>query len=429
MIYPRVLVISNNSFSKTSSNGRTLGNFFQGWSKDCLAQFCVSTVVPDYDLCDNYYLITDKSAFDGFCHFRKANRCDIEKSEKTEGNTVIGGKRLTKTPWLALLRSMVWSNRRWKSKDFLKWVEDFNPEVVLVMNTDAPFLLDLAVDVSKMRSIPLAIFNTEGYYLFKKSYYRRSRCFSDGLFKVYQWIYRRHFRKAMEQVSLSIYCNSLLRDDYVNEFGGNSIVLYTGSSLDFDISNLHVDKPTFSYLGNFGFDRPDALIEVAEVLQSIDSSYRLNVYGKIPRPEIERQFEECPGIEYKGMLSYEDVVKVMYDSTILFHAEVQGETFRESLRYGFTTKIADSISCGHPFLMYSSPEIAGAKYILETGAGWHAKNKEELKMAIVSILTDETQRARVLEKAKETAIENHKMDTTTRKFREALNSLVSDKEQ
>ncbi|MEG2402761.1 MAG: hypothetical protein RSB34_07500, partial [Muribaculaceae bacterium] len=62
MKYPRTLVISNNSFSLTNSNGRTLGNFFIGWPKESLAQFCISSDGPNYDICNNYYCITDKEA-------------------------------------------------------------------------------------------------------------------------------------------------------------------------------------------------------------------------------------------------------------------------------------------------------------------------------------------------------------------------------
>lgn len=418
--HPRILVVSNNSFSKTSSNGRTLGNLFVGWPKDRLAQFCISTTVPDYELCNNYYLLTDRSVIDGFKHFRKGRRCNIESAKGTEGNTIVGGKKVVKTPLKALARHFVWRFKRWNSKEFQDWVNGFAPEIVLVMNSDATFILDIATDLSKSRDIPLAMFNTEGFYFFEKNYYRKSNWFSNSLFALYRSIYRHHFRKMMKQVVLSIHLNSLLEEDYRKEFGGEHMVLYTGSDVPFDSSNLHTENPTFSYFGNFGFNRPNALVEVAEVLQSINSSYILNVYGKVPRPEIEDQFKECNGIDYKGMIPYDEVVKTMYETTILFHAETQSEEFKESLKYGFSTKIADSISSGHPFLMYSSPNIAGAKYIIETGAGWHAQNKEELKEKVISILTDETQRSIVLEKAKVTARENHSMDGITQIFRESI---------
>lgn len=425
MKYPRILVISNNSFSKSSNNGRTLGNLFIGWPKDKIAQFCISTTVPDFGLCDNYYLLTDSSVLEGFKHFQKGKRCNIEENIGIEGNTVIGGKKAFKTPWKAILRHFVWAGKRWNSKEFQKWIDYFAPEIIVVMNSDATFILDIAYDVSIERKIPLVMYNTEGFYFFKENYFRPSKLFNDALFSLYQSIYRSHFRKLMKRVVLSVHLNSMLEDDYKNEFGGKHMVLYTGSSLKFDSSNLHTESPTFTYLGNFGYDRPTALIEIAEVLQSIDPNYKLDVYGNISMPVIKERFDACGGICYKGMIPYDEVVKVMYSSTILFHAEVQSEKFEESLRHGFSTKIADSISCGHPFLMYSSPNIAGAKYIIETGAAWHAKDKHELRTIILSILKDDNKRNRVLQTAKTFAIRNHNVENNSKLFKEALVNLQS----
>ena len=344
----------------------------------------------------------------------------METSIGTEGNTVVGGKKVVKTPFKALMRHLVWRRKRWYSDDMKEWLNDFKPEVLLLMNSDAIFILDIATFISRTRNIPLVMFNTEGYYFFHNSYFNRSSLFSNSLFALYQSIYRRHFRTMMRQVVLTIHLNSLLKEDYQKEFGGDNRVLYTGSNVSFDCTNLHVKKPTFSYLGNFGFDRPSALIEIAGVLQSISPNYILDVYGKIPNTEIEKRFDECKGINYKGMVPYDEVVNLLYSSTIIFHAEVQNESMMEFLRYGFSTKIADSISCGHPFIMYSSPEIAGAKYIIESGAGWFASNKHELKSKIIDILTDETQRQVILERAKDVAIENHRIETNTKKFQDML---------
>lgn len=96
--YPKVLVVSNNSFSESSSNGRTLGNLFIGWPKEKVAQFCISTTEPDYNICDNYFVLTDSCMLDAFKKFRKGRRCSIEASVGTEGNTTVRGKK-----WLRLL--------------------------------------------------------------------------------------------------------------------------------------------------------------------------------------------------------------------------------------------------------------------------------------------------------------------------------------
>ena len=83
---PKVLVISNECFSKTSSNGRTLGNFFSGWSKDKLAQFYISSGTPDFNYCTNYFRVTDGQALSAF----KSGHCygGCVKNNQETSNTV-----------------------------------------------------------------------------------------------------------------------------------------------------------------------------------------------------------------------------------------------------------------------------------------------------------------------------------------------------
>ena len=405
--YPRVLVISNNSISKSSNTGRTMANLFIGWPKDKLAQFCISTTEPDYDVCENFYLLTDRSVLEGFKHLKKGKRCDIDANKGTEGNTIVRGKKAIKTPLKMIARQVVWGCKRWNSEEFKEWVNNFNPEIVLIWNTDAMFILDIATSISKEKNIPIVMYNTEGYYFFDKNIYAKDRLFGDAFYGIFHYFYKRHFRRMMKRVILSVHLNSLLRDDYLNIFGGKHLILYTGSNIKFDSSNLHLDSPKFSYLGNLAFNRHDALIDIAETLQSIDKAFFLDVYGPAPSTNVEEELRATKGLVYHGMAPYDEVVKVMYNSTILFHAETQDDELKSYLRYGFSTKIGDSISSGHPFLMYSSPDIAGAKYVIETGAGWYAKDKKELKKAIINILDNKYERERVLDIARETAQMNH----------------------
>lgn len=423
--YPRTLVVSNNGFSLSSNNGRTLGNLFVGWPKTNIAQFCVSCTEPDYEICDNYFLLTDKSVLNAFLHLKKGERSGIITCSKNDEERYAIKKRTRKTPLSILLRHFIWKGKRWDSKDFRLWIDGFNPEVVLLMNSDATFILDIALHISKYKNIPLVLFNTEGYYFLKNNRFKKKDWISNHIFYLYQKIYRRHFRKMMEVVSSSIHLNSMLKDDYQSEFGGKHMVLYTSSCVNFDTSKLNLEKPVFSYLGNFSFDRPSALIEVAEVLQSISSDYYLDVYGKINNQVDKQRFDECNGIRYHGMIPYEKVVTIIHNSTILFHAETQERYFKESLRYGFSTKIADSIASGHPFLIYSSSDIAGAKYIIESKAGWYAGDKQHLRDSIISILNDEHFRNKTLSIARKTAEENHNAEKNAFIFKKELIKAIT----
>ena len=427
--YPRILVISNNSFSKTGSNGRTLTGFFQSWPKSNVAQFCISTDAPNYDVCENYYLVTDKSAFDGFLRFKKAKRCDIESNLNSKGNSkVTHNKVVHKSPSTVWIRNFIWQPERWKSKEFIKWVDDFNPEVILLMNSDSVFILKVAISLSRNRKIPLVLFNTEGFYFFKKPFIESSRL-EYLLFKFYQTYYRKVFVNLMKKVSLTFYANSKLQEDYENVFGGHCMILYTGSSIipPETPKSFNAQSPVFSYIGNLAYSRIDALIEVAEVLQSISSDYVLDVYGRYDE-EIKEKAKAVKGLCLKGFISSDKVLETINKSDVLFHAETQDPKWAEALKYGFSTKIADSVSSGKCFVMYSSRDIAGADYIVKTGAGWHASNMDDLRKVLLSIINDKEERDKVLEIARETAIKHHQAQTNSNVFQEALTEVLKNHE-
>lgn len=131
MNYPRVLVVSNNSFSKINNNGRTLGNLFIGWPKESLAQFCLSTDAPNFDLCDNYYCIIDKDALRAFLHMKKASGRILKQEENTTSNEGVKGNG-KKTLSMMFARNLIWGLNRWKSNSFVDWVREFKPDIILL---------------------------------------------------------------------------------------------------------------------------------------------------------------------------------------------------------------------------------------------------------------------------------------------------------
>ena len=420
--YPKVLVVSNNSFSRNNSNGRTLGVLFGEWPKSKLAQFCISTTEPDYDICDNYYVVTDKNAFQSFIHFRKAKGQKIENCINTAANTrIISTKPTFKTATKALIRQLIWSNR-WNSTQFWQWVDEFHPDVVLVMYSDSSFILQIAQKVSEKKNIPLVMYNTEGFYFFEHDFMQESNVFDRLNYYIYHKLHRHEVRKLMSHTTLSIHLNGKLKKDFLHEFGGRHEVIYNSSSMEYRAYKAPA-IPKFNYLGNFGFDRVSSLVEIADVLHEINPDYKLHIYGKIPTIEIEEKFNSNPNIILEGFIRYDKVQEIMYGSTILFHAESFSPIYEENLRYGFTTKIADSLMSGVPFLMYSLPSVAGADYLMETGAGWYASNKQELKSCIVEILNNAEKRTTILKKAKEISFQNHSDVKNREKFQTLLSRL------
>lgn len=416
-------MISNNCFSQSDSNGRTLGGMFAGWQKQNLAQFCVIAKDPNWELCDNYYCLEDKTVLNAFLKFTKAvGRRLVRDSTQTatEIETVrpnVGKRTVVKL----LLRRLAWSFKRWNSKEFNKWVDAYDPDMVLLQLGDSSFMFDIALYVAKSRSVPLITFCTEGYYFFEKNCFEHSKL--DFIFyPLYKRLYNKTVESTMLHMKYAIYSNSKLQNDYSNRFNVPSSVIYTGSSLNFNESKFDKEIIRVSYLGNLGVDRDSALIDVGEVLHGINTNYIIDVYGNADF-DMQKRFANAPGINYKGLVSYEEVKRVIEDSDILFHVESDHGYRERQLQYAFSTKIADSISSGKCFVLYAPKELACSEYISDTKAGWLATNKDELRDVIVSILENPKERQEVLSRARSVASQNHDYLANAQKFQDIILSI------
>lgn len=415
----KVLVISNNCFSLSNSNGRTLGNLFTGWPKQDLAQFCVIAQDPNWELCDNYYCLEDKTVLKSFIKCKKAvGRRLLNQQANNSYNTKrasIGRKTLYKVA----VRELIWSGRRWYSEQLKQWLDDFNPDQIVFQLGDSIFMFEIALFIAKTRNLPLVIYNTEGYYFFPRNWHQKA-CGDTLLFSLYKRKYKKKVESMMQQASHCIYLNDKLKADYDKVFNVQSTVIYNSCSiLKSDEPLFSNDSPRISYLGNLGLDRDSALIEIGSVLQELNQAYSIDVYGGADE-NMQQRFNAAHGVNYKGLVSYDEVKRVIAQSDILFHVETEKGYHERQLQYAFTTKIADSLASGRCFIVYAPKQLACSQYVINNKCGWVATNKEELREVVSSVLNDEIRRTDTLTKAVQIAAKNHNLIKNASKFQEIL---------
>lgn len=422
---PRLLIFSNNCFSTTNSNGRTLAQLLLGYPKNKLAQFFIQKAKPDFEICDNYYLVTDSDALHAF--FKGGIRGSRIKTEQMKVDGALGEikiKTKKRTPLTMLLREIIWKSNRWQSENFHSWVKDFSPEVVLLQAGDNAFLLRLAMATASKYKIPLIIYNTEGYYFKNKNYFKGSRIAS--IF--YPWFhsqFKKEFVKTMNSASCVVYNCDLLKEDYDKHFKCPSYVIYNSS--DIIAGNKHEiedDKPIISYLGNLGVGRHESLIEIAQALKGINPNYKLDIYGKIPCDEIREAFNACNAIDYKGFLPYKDVIMVMNKSDILIHTENFSKFYREDLKYAFSTKIADCLKSGTCFFNYAPEELASTQYLIKNNAACVVTDNSKLEEMLRRLISDNELRGSFIANALQLAEKNHNSEKNGKFMMELITKVV-----
>ena len=417
MPYPRVLIVANQCLSKQTSNGRTLRNFLTGWPKECLAQFCTQLEKTDYEVCDNYYCVTDSDALNAFIG-RKKKKSSFTQ-EKSDSSPQSSTKKQKRNSITMMIRDIVWNSNRWKSIQFDNWVSGFNPQVVLLQAGDSRFMLRIARKLANKYRASLVIYNSEGYY-FKNFDYFRSKGLPHYLYPLFHILFRCEFTKTIRYAKNSIYICDALKDDYDAEFHLPSESIYTATEVQNREHSSTSESFVVSYLGNLGVGRHKVLIDIADALQKLSPSLFLDVYGKIPNDDVKKAFDNTSGIHYKGFVSYSDVVDVMHKSDLLVHCESFDEFYRKDSKYAFSTKIADSLACGTPFLLYAPKEFAISKYLNENKAAFVVSEKAELISILNQIKNDFSFRTQYINSAISLVKRNHDHNQNALEFQKTI---------
>jgi hypothetical protein len=90
----RPLIISNNPFSKTSNNGKTLESIFDNQNFINISQlYFTSYQNPDYSFCDNYFRITDKDVLKNIYKRKYGNKINNLDNIDYSTNKIIFKKK------------------------------------------------------------------------------------------------------------------------------------------------------------------------------------------------------------------------------------------------------------------------------------------------------------------------------------------------
>ncbi|KAF0091903.1 MAG: hypothetical protein FD141_87 [Fusobacteria bacterium] len=421
-IYPKILVVSHNCFSKHGSNGRTLGNLFINWPKESLAQFYINNELPNSEVCNNYFRITDIEVLNSYYKRKNIGTHITDLIKETDNEDSVNNskkfnelyrKSRKKTNFKYIVRNLLWNMNKWRKKEFQIWVEKFNPDLILLQIGDYSFMHRIALDLSKLRGIPIILYNSEDYYF-------KDKKSLSPLYHLFRFGYKRQFENVINYSSHSIYNSKMLQDTYLKKFDHESSVIMTSTEIEPSPDKKKNESITFSYLGNLGVGRHEPLIEIANTLHEIDSNLFLDLYGSVPDGIIGKLLSECDSIRLKGFVSYEQVKKVLMESDVLVHAENFSEYYQWDLKHAFSTKIADYLASGTCFLCYAPSNFASTKYLLDNKVAFVVTEKKHLKKILQELLECENNRQIFSGAALEISKFNHNIIKNSWKFEKII---------
>lgn len=418
----KVLVVSNTCFSRTESNGRTLGNFFLGWPRDCLAQFFL-TGTPDNYYCSRYFQVSDRQALNALLGRGniggEVSAVDCNNTPPTTNS----GKKNARNALTMLGRNAIWKSGAWQKSGYWQWVDSFQPDIVLLQAGDCAFMFDLAVETARCQNARLVIYNSEGYY-YKDFDYFRGRGLAHWVYPIFQKQMKKSLEKAYDAASCVIYVCDELRERYAQDFSVRAETIFTGSDIRFEEKAKTNDIFTTVYCGNLGLKRHESLIEIAQALQAISSELFVDVYGAAPDAGVADALNHCPGIRYHGPVPYGKVRQLLRDSDLILYVESFDPFYQEDIKFGFSTKIADSLSSGNCLLLYAPEHFACYQYLKKNQAAYTASNRQELEEILRTLVEKPSAAGKYRQAALALAGKNHNVEKNNRRFQTLLRELA-----
>lgn len=423
---PRVLVISHNCFSKSQSNGRTLGSLFLKWSSNKIAQLFFYESTPDSEVCRNYYRMTDSDLIRTRLNFtdKLGDILEINTVEKMDAlprrnfyfkilKKLFYFLKRESVYFFILSRDLLWKTRVWDNKQFNSWMDNNNPEIILLYPGEYSFIYKIALLISNKHKLPIVIYNSENHYLKKRN-------FASPFYLLYKKIYNKTVEEVFKNAKYAIYSNDLLKRDFDEKFKLPSTCILTTSSIHFKEQTDSISSIKISYAGNLGHERWKSLLKLARKIKLIDNSLYIEVYSALLPQKAKRHFTIENGINYNGEISYAEVIEVINESDIVIHTEGFSSFTKWDISHGFSTKMADLLSSGKCFLMYGPKEIACVDYLIKNDAAWVATSEKELEEILPKIISSRTERERYLENARKLVDKRHNIEKNCAIFEELM---------
>lgn len=431
--YPKILVISNNAFSMTTNNGKTLASFFIDFPPENISQLYFNEELSDCEQFNDFFRITDKDVLNNLLKNNKECGRSVKPRAKAEVAELLvksGRKSVNRSIFNAIkgysifriLREILWSCGKWNEHKLNNWIEKNSPDIIFFCAGDSGFAHDIAKYIQKSTGAKLIVYITDDYVLPRKSY---------SPF----WQYRRKyiFNKmscSIQRSDLLITISNKMSVEYKRLFNKESIQAINMTvplkSNDYKVNNS--TDLILVYAGGFHFKRYLTLNLLANALKKYNSRTEkskkayLKIYSnQKPSKKILKFLNVNNASEFCGELNLVELKRVLNECDIPVHVESFDNKSISSTLLSISTKIPEYLSLGKTILAIGPAQVASIEYLQESA--YCVVDKKNINIAVESLLDNDLLRKDLAKQALTKYENNHQRRIVLENFMENIMKL------
>lgn len=380
LLMNKILIISSNSFSKKTNNGKTMESIFSGFRKEQLMQLFFSmNENPDFDFCENYYKFTDVDLLKSFV-FKNYLSLSVNqnlKIEKVDPGWLF--KRLKSVfSSCNILRELIWI-KAYTNKNIIDWVERNKPDAIFLYAGNLTYLYDFALYLSEKLNIPLFSYFSDDYAYFPSTYNP-----FDYLQKI--WINRKYYNVIPKSKICFGIGDEMCRyysEIYIKNFYPimNSVVI---PDCVFYVNIENKKKITLTYIGGLTIGRAESLCDLSSMINGlkIEDVIEVNVYTPTALSKKIRDKFERIGVVLHLPVYGDKLNEVQQEADILLHVESSKRCYYSFAQLSVSTKIPEYLISGKIILAYGPSCLASFKLLKEHNLGFVVSSDESLDKKI-----------------------------------------------
>lgn len=415
----KVLLISHNPTITNNNMGKTFLTLFSEFKREELCQLYIHPTIPDVDVCQSYYRITDrqvlKSVPFGHPGGEISHEQIIEEMNKRMNGTLSSPSPRGRINTMSLLlRDILWKISRWNSRELKSWLKREKPTCIFLAPGYSKFIYDIGFRLSREYSLPIVTYICDDCYFVNKP---------KGCLNRWElFLLQKKINQLMDKTQRLVVISEELKETYQCHFGVDTDVVMTGVSLNHnnipDSANI---VQRISYFGNLSAGRHISLADIGRVLDEFNSIHNTNVILQIYTPETSQDFlkvfEDISSVKICGFVSGKAFEDAFFASDVLIHTESFGKEESDTVKYSVSTKIADSLASGIPLLAYGPSYISSMQHLIRNKCALVATSQAELRQRLEDIILDCEKKSGIVEQAQKIAAQYHNKQKNSAKLR------------
>lgn len=356
-----ILIVSRTPWDISNSFGNTFSNLFGGMKDVRIFNICCQSGMNSNDVVEQAYQMTDANVlrsivngFPGSVMSKSDPGKDPDVPDALENR--LPHRRIT---LFYLCREAIWKFGRWKSPALKNFIIETKPDILYFPIYPSAYMIDVQRYVMKIARVKAVGHITDDVFVYP------SNPIAAPLKALYRgWTRTKLCRHIKKMEYIEVFAQAMA-DEYSRKFHIPAYLIGKGidiSSITDNTDWKDDDIVTFVYTGNYGGDRGEQLINLAEAISRhfIQNGQKavLKIYNnRHAEKKIDSRLLQTGAVQLCGGVSGDKIGEIQRCADFLVHVEGFSPTSIQETRYSFSTKIIDYLVAQRPVVAIGPKEV------------------------------------------------------------------------